>query len=130
MPFDGQISSFTREPNETKTPDVFSLGPFISWLENQPQETEFQYGDPADCVCARYCRDAGISYVPPGLPALVEDPVHGVRWATEQATPQEIVELAAADAPYDGIKEIHKTYGGVLSTALALRSASSGREGK
>ena len=43
---------------------IFSLEGLAAWLEQQPGETEYNYGLSSDCLIARYCRDRGAEYDP------------------------------------------------------------------
>lgn len=44
-----------KAPGEQQTKaDLLSLAGFIEWLERQPSDTEYDYGNPYRCVLAQY----------------------------------------------------------------------------
>ena len=43
-------------------PDCFSLKNFIAWLQTQPPEKTYVWGNVDDCVVARFCKSRGYDF--------------------------------------------------------------------
>lgn len=93
-------------------PDVFSLDGLIAWLETQPPQKEYCYGDTGGCLLARYLRANGFKRVSIGGWTWAYTTADGCR--VDESIPDKFDKIARSKP---------RTYGAALSRALSRARA-------